>query len=133
MFDKPVADCALRGTVFNPACPAREILEQPSEKWSLLLLHLLSAGPRRTADLRRDIGGVSEKMLIQTLRKLERNGFVERRAYPEVPPRVDYRLTELGQALAPVVRQFDLWIEQQIPQVLAARQQFDARASGDAP
>lgn len=133
MFEQPDADCILRGNVFNPACPAREILEQLSEKWSLLLLHLLSAGPRRTAELRREIGGVSEKMLIQTLRKLERNGFVERRSYHEVPPRVDYRLTELGAALAPVVRQFDLWIERQIPQVLAAREQFDARNGGDTP
>lgn len=115
------------GNVFNALCPSREVLEQLSEKWALLILHLLSEGPRRTSDLRREIGGVSEKMLIQTLRKLERNGFVERRSYNEVPPRVDYRLTDLGQSLSPVVRAFDRWIEGRIFEVIAAQQRFDAK------
>lgn len=115
------------GNVFSAACPSRAVLEHLSEKWSLLILHLLADGPKRTSDLRRAIGGVSEKMLIQTLRKLERNGFVERRSYNEVPPRVDYRLTDLGQSLAPVVQAFDRWIEERIVDVIDAQRQFDER------
>lgn len=115
------------GNVFNARCPSRDVLEQLSEKWALLILHLLAEGPKRTSDLRREIGGVSEKMLIQTLRKLERNGFVERRSYNEVPPRVDYRLTDLGQSLSPVVQAFDRWIEARIADVMSAQHSFDAR------
>ncbi|MCA0422467.1 MAG: helix-turn-helix transcriptional regulator [Proteobacteria bacterium] len=115
------------GNVFNADCPSRAVMEQLSEKWSLLILHLLAEGPQRTSDLRRAIGGVSEKMLIQTLRKLERNGFVERRSYNEVPPRVDYRLTDLGRSLVPVVKAFDHWIEARIVDVIAAQRRFDGR------
>ena len=118
------------GNVFSALCPSREVLEQLSEKWALLILHLLAEGPRRTSDLRREIGGVSEKMLIQTLRKLERNGFVERRSYNEVPPRVDYRLTALGESLAPVVQAFDRWIAERIVDVVTAQRAFDARQAG---
>ena len=116
------------GNVFSAACPSRAVLEQLGEKWALLILHLLSDGPQRTSDLRRAIDGVSEKMLIQTLRKLERNGFVERRSYNEVPPRVDYRLTDLGASLSPVVQAFDRWIESRIVEVMAAQHRFDARS-----
>lgn len=114
------------GNVFSADCPSRAVLEQLSEKWALLVLHLLQRGPQRTSDLKRAIGGISEKMLIQTLRRLERNGFVERRAYHEVPPRVDYRLTELGASLAPVVATFDRWIEQRIVEIISAQRRFDS-------
>lgn len=118
----------LSGNVFFATCPSRAVLEQLGEKWAMLVLHLLGDGPKRTSDLRRAIGGVSEKMLIQTLRKLERSGFVERRSYNEVPPRVDYRLTELGASLSPVVKSFDRWIETNIADILAAQHRFDARS-----
>ena len=124
-FDRPP-----HGDVFNAQCPSRTVLEHLSEKWALLLLHLLADGPKRTSDLRKAIGGISEKMLIQTLRKLERNGFVERRSYNEVPPRVDYRLTPLGESLAPVVQALDSWIEARIVDVISAKRQFDARQAG---
>ena len=117
------------GIVFNAACPSRALLDLLSEKWALLVLHLLGQGPQRTSDLRRAIGGVSEKMLIQTLRRLERSGFVERRSYNEVPPRVDYRLTDLGASLSPVVQALDGWIETRIVEVMAAQQRFDARGA----
>src|SRR5471032_2850948 len=98
---KPIAaEPSCLGNVFSPVCPSRAVLEVLAEKWALLLVHTLADGPARTAQLRRRIGGISEKMLIQTLRRLERNGFVSRRAYHEVPPRVEYTLTALGASLS---------------------------------
>ena len=118
---------ALRGNVFNNDCPSRLVLEALAEKWAMLLVHALAAGPRRTSELRRAVGGISEKMLIQTLRKLERNGFVARQSYAEVPPRVDYRLTDLGRSLSEAVRALDDWVEANITQVIEARKSFDEK------
>lgn len=115
--------------VFNAHCPARTVLELLAEKWALLLIHMLSRGPARTSELRRQIGGISEKMLIQTLRRLERNGLVTRRAYPEVPPRVEYALTPLGASLSGPIKQLDQWVERNLPDVAAARREFDLRAA----
>lgn len=126
MIDKPTPDCR-RADVFKQDCPSRLVLETLAEKWALLLLHTLAGGPRRTSDLRRHIGGISEKMLIQTLRKLERNGFVVRHSFAEVPPRVEYRLTEMGQSLSQAVRALDGWVEANIMTVLDAQKEFDAR------
>nr|WP_316630001.1 helix-turn-helix domain-containing protein [uncultured Brevundimonas sp.] len=97
--------------VFRADCPARATLTLLSEKWTLLVIHALSERTYRTAELRRRIGGVSEKMLIQTLRRLEVHGLVRRRDHAETPPRVDYSLTSLGLSLSPVVRSLDSWIE----------------------
>lgn len=98
--------------VFLPNCPARSVLTLLAEKWSLLTLHALSEGTYRTGELRRRIGGISEKMLIQTLKRLESAGLVVRTSYSEVPPRVDYALTELGWSLSPIVKALDGWVEQ---------------------
>ena len=123
----PVPDCpGLSGDVMSAGCPSRHILEALAEKWTLLVLHTLMRGPLRTAQVRRAIGGISEKMLIQTLRKLERNGFVSRQAFAEVPPRVEYRLTELGASLADLVISLDHWVETHFPKVLDAQSAFDA-------
>ena len=115
------------GNVFNPACPARSVLDILAEKWPLLLIHTLASGPARTGELRRRIGDISEKMLIQTLRQLERSGFVSRWAYPEVPPRVEYTLTPLGASLSVPIKALDGWVEQNIAAVAAAQWQFDER------
>jgi DNA-binding HxlR family transcriptional regulator len=120
------------GDVFNAGCPSRAILELLAEKWALLLIHTLADGPARTAELRRRIGGISEKMLIQTLRRLERHGFVARHAYPEVPPRVVYELTPLGASLSEPITALDRWVERSIEAIAAARRAFDAR-EGAAP
>lgn len=98
--------------VFSPNCPARTVLILLAEKWSLLTLHALSEGTHRTGELRRRIGGISEKMLIQTLKRLEAAGLVVRTSYAEVPPRVDYALTKLGWSLSPIVKGLDEWVEQ---------------------
>lgn len=121
----PTPDCA--GDVFNPGCPSRAVLAALAGKWALLLIHTLAGGPARTAQLRRRIGGISEKMLIQTLRRLERDGLVARRAYPEVPPRVEYSLTALGASLSGPITTLDRWVEGNLAAIAAAQRAFDAR------
>ena len=105
--------------VFLVDCPARHVLTLLAEKWALLVVHALSEGTRRTGALRRRVTGVSEKMLIQTLRRLELSGLVRRTAYPEVPPRVEYELTELGWSLSSVVTALDRWVEAHAEQMSA--------------
>lgn len=119
---------ARKGNVFNPGCPSRAVLGVLAEKWALLLVHTLAGGPARTSELRRRIGGISEKMLIQTLRRLERNGFVARRAYPEVPPRVEYSLTALGASLSEPITSLDHWVERHLEDIGIAQKKFDRRA-----
>ncbi|MFC5740948.1 winged helix-turn-helix transcriptional regulator [Dyella tabacisoli] len=114
--------------VFNPSCPARAVLEILAEKWALLVVHRLVAGPARTSELRRQIGGISEKMLIQTLRRLERSGFVTRLAYAEVPPRVEYSLTPLGASLSGPITMLDHWVEGHLQDITKAQHDFDNRA-----
>lgn len=123
------ASSCLDANVFNASCPARAVLEVLAEKWALLLVHRLARGPARTSELRRQIGGISEKMLIQTLRRLERSGFVARRAYSEVPPRVEYSLTPLGASLSGPITLLDRWVEQHLPDITVAQDAFDRRAT----
>ena len=122
-------DRSCAGNVFDPGCPSRAVLEALAEKWALLLVHVLADGPARTAQLRRRVGGISEKMLIQTLRRLERNGFVARRAFAEVPPRVEYSLTTLGASLSEPITALDRWVERHIRDIDIARREFDRRAA----
>ena len=95
---------------WDAACPSRHLLGLIGDKWTLLLLPLLAGGPVRNGELMRHIGGVSQKMLTQTLRELERNGLVARRDYGEVPPKVDYQLTPLGRSLYQAVYALDKWV-----------------------
>ena len=116
----------VRGDLFAEACPSREILKHVTSRWGVLLLVALLAGTHRFSDLRRKIGGVSEKMLAQTLQWLEADGFVLRVQYPVVPPHVEYSLTPLGQEVALRVRDLADWIEVKLPEILDARPQTDA-------
>src|SRR4051812_19912542 len=100
-----------QANVFSSVCPSRRIIAVLAEKWTLLVVTQLANGPMRTADIRRGVDGVSEKMLIQTLRKLVGFGLVTRKAYPEVPPRVEYRLTPLGRSFARLGGLFSRWVE----------------------
>jgi DNA-binding HxlR family transcriptional regulator len=109
--------------VFNARCPSRRVLAVLAEKWTLLVVSQLAAGPMRTAQIRRSVDGVSEKMLIQTLRKLEGFGLVSRRSYPEVPPRVEYRLTPLGRSLARLTGLFGRWVERNVASLLKAEEE----------
>ncbi|MHA3081776.1 winged helix-turn-helix transcriptional regulator [Acinetobacter sp. ANC 5383] len=108
----------LMGYVLSSQCPSREILEHLTSKWAVLILRCLSEGVQRFSQLRRRIDGVSEKMLTQTLKILEKDGFVSRTVYPEVPPRVEYQLTELGELAAQQITQLVEWIEQNLEFIL---------------
>ena len=117
----------LKADIFNSRCASRDVLDLLAEKWVLLVVHSLSQGPKRTGELRRHVDGVSEKMLIQSLRNLERHGFVSRRAFAEVPPRVEYALTPLGERLSGLVKALDDWVEGHCGKILAAQRAFDAQ------
>ena len=114
------------GNVFSADCPARAILDVLAGKWALLLIHALAEGPARTSELRRRVGGISEKMLIQTLRVLERHGLIHRRSHAEVPPRVDYSLSRLGVSLSELVSALDGWVERHAGEIDQARRSFAA-------
>ncbi|MEV4948057.1 helix-turn-helix domain-containing protein [Streptomyces sp. NPDC053755] len=120
--------------VFARACTSRETLEHVTGRWGSLTLGALYEGSFRFNELRRRVDGVSEKMLAQTLHALERDGLVHREAQPTNPPRVDYRLTPLGQEIAERLRGLIDLVEGRMPQVLAAREEYDTeRAAPAAP
>ena len=107
------------------ACPTHHLLARISDKWVSLILCALAGGPMRYSDLGRKIAGVSQKMLTQTLRTLERDGLLTRTVTPSVPVRVDYELTPLGQSLLPVMAAIKAWAESHIEEVEAARVAYD--------
>ena len=109
-------------------CPSRQVLDALSDKWVTLILTALADAPRRYSELARAIAGVSQKMLTQTLRMLERDGLVTRTITASVPVRVDYQLTPLGRTLLPVVRAIKDWSETHISEVHAARVTYDHAA-----
>ncbi|MEO3792989.1 helix-turn-helix domain-containing protein [Nonomuraea sp. B10E15] len=109
------------GDVFLADCPARLAVEVIADKWSVVVLYALSRGPRRHGELVELIGGISRKMLTQTLRRLQNYGLVGRRAYAEVPPRVEYELTELGETLIDPIAILTRWAEHHGDAILAAQ------------
>ncbi|MEU9041765.1 MULTISPECIES: helix-turn-helix domain-containing protein [unclassified Kitasatospora] len=113
--------------VFGRLCPSREVFAELADKWSLLILMSLAAcGPQRFSELQRGVGGVSRKMLTQSLRNLERSGLLLRTVFPETPPRVVYDLLPLGRELAELVTPLGRWTEHRTGQMMAAREEFDA-------
>lgn len=110
------------GEVLARDCPSREILNHVCSRWGVLVLVVLLDGTHRFSELRRKIGGVSEKMLSQTLQSLEQDGFVDRKALPVVPPHVEYRLTAMGKEVALQMDGLTTWIEENLPRILAVRQ-----------
>lgn len=106
-------------SVFHSGCPSRLVLEHVTSRWGVLALGALQERTYRFAELCRRLDGVSEKMLAQTLRTLERDGLVLRTSYQQVPPRVDYRLTERGQEVANLVTALVEWVEARTPQIVA--------------
>ncbi|WP_078892006.1 winged helix-turn-helix transcriptional regulator [Streptomyces sp. NRRL S-350] len=114
-------------SVFARLCPSREVFAELADKWSMLILMgLLTCGPQRFSELQRGVGGVSRKMLTQSLRNLERSGLVLRTVFPETPPRVVYDLLPLGRELAELLAPVGRWTEHRAGLMMAAREEFDA-------
>ncbi|WP_109506860.1 winged helix-turn-helix transcriptional regulator [Nocardioides speluncae] len=112
---------------FLAACPSRRLLDRLSDKWVTLVLAALARGDRRYSELAREIAGVSQKMLTQTLRNMERDGMVTRTVTPTVPVTVDYALTDLGRSLQGVMQHVKDWAEAHIDDIEVAREEYDSR------
>jgi DNA-binding HxlR family transcriptional regulator len=126
-----LAKLQLRGNLFAEACPSREVLQHVTSRWGVLILVALLGGTHRFSELRRKIGGVSEKMLAQTLQALEGDGFVLRTSYPVVPPHVEYSLTPMGRDIGHQVQTLTDWIEHNLSEILRTRAER-AEAEADA-
>jgi DNA-binding HxlR family transcriptional regulator len=116
-----------RFDVMAAACPTRQVVGRIGDRWTLLVLYALGRGTLRFSALRDEVEGVSQKMLTQTLRALERDGLVERHVYPVVPPKVEYTLTPLGAGLAKEIAGIRTWAYAHMDEIEAARADFDAR------
>ncbi|MGW7444083.1 winged helix-turn-helix transcriptional regulator [Kitasatospora sp. NPDC054795] len=118
--------------VFARRCPSRDVFAELADKWSMLILmSLLGCGPQRFSELQRGVGGVSRKMLTQSLRNLERSGLVLRTVFPETPPRVVYDLLPLGRELAELLAPVGRWTEHRAGRMVVAREEFDAAHGED--
>jgi DNA-binding HxlR family transcriptional regulator len=125
--DKAVAAGTLEPppNVNRAGCPSRVVLEHVTSRWGVLVLAALRERSYRFSELRREVGGVSEKMLAQTLQTLERDGFLHRDAKPVIPPRVDYSLTPMGHEVAEQVWTLTRWVESRLDDVFEARDAYD--------
>ena len=112
--------------VYAAACPSRQALDRIADRWTTLIIGQLAERPHRFGELRRAIDGISQKMLTQTLRGLERDGLVSRHVLPSTPVAVEYALTPLGQTLIAPMATIHAWAEAHVPEMLAARQAYDA-------
>ncbi|WP_283623866.1 winged helix-turn-helix transcriptional regulator [Morganella morganii] len=110
------------GNLFAAQCPSREILKHVTSRWGILILISLRDGTHRFSDLRRKIGGISEKMLAQSLQALEQDGFINRVSYPVLPPHVEYTLTGSGEQISEKVAMLTDWIEINLPDILAQKE-----------
>lgn len=110
------------GNLFAAQCPSREILKHVTSRWGILILISLRDGTHRFSDLRRKIGGISEKMLAQSLQALEQDGFINRVSYPVLPPLVEYTLTDSGEQISEKVAILADWIEINLPDILAQKE-----------
>ncbi|MDF0376961.1 helix-turn-helix domain-containing protein [Methylophilus sp. YYY-1] len=110
---------------YQAACPTRLMLNRIADKWTVLVLGLLENETKRFSTLQREIGGISQKMLTQTLRGLERDGLIARTVYPEVPPRVEYKITPLGNTLVGLLAALRDWSETHMDEVLQAQRDYD--------
>lgn len=126
----PLSERLARGDLMAEACPSREVLKHVTSRWGVLVLLALQGGTHRFSELRRAIGGVSERMLAQTLQWLEGDGLVDRVAYQVVPPHVEYSLTPLGSEAAEKVRGLADWIEVNLPRIAET---WEMRDGGGSP
>lgn len=114
-------------SIFAENCPTRKVLDLLSDKWLTLIVVLLHESPKRFSELQRQIEGISQKMLTQNLRNLERCGMIKRTVYPEVPPRVEYSITPLGDSLYKPISAIHQWTQAHYMEVLAAQRNYDQK------
>lgn len=115
-------------TVFDVQYGSRQVLDLLAEKWTALVLYALAFGVKRHGELKREIKEVSQKMLTRTLRNLERDGLVKRTVYHEVPPRVEYALTPLGETLSELLKDICTWAETHFAEIESARAEYDHKS-----
>ena len=118
----------MKTNVMSRYCPSQSVLDMIADRWSILVLYALKCyGTQRYSQLQNALEGISQKMLTQTLRSLERDGLVRRTAYPVVPPHTEYDLTELGHSLDEIIAPLAIWAMQNLPRVMEARSLYDSR------
>ena len=122
---QPALDRIANMGIFDTSCEGHQILAKIATKWAILIIYALTQGQKRYKDLKNQIVGISPKMLVQTLRTLERSGLIKRDIFPSVPPRVDYSLTPLGESLAEPLAALGEWAYQHIADVNAAIAAYD--------
>ncbi|WP_405182571.1 helix-turn-helix transcriptional regulator [Nocardia sp. NBC_01377] len=127
-----VDSSGLVADAYSAKCPTRHVLDRIASKWTILVVDSLLGGTMRYTDLSRRIEGVSQKMLTQTLRSLESDGFLTRTAHPTIPPRVEYDLTDLGRSLAEPISALRQWTETHINEIERARTRTATAESGHA-
>lgn len=111
--------------IYNPNCPTRLVLDRIADKWTVLIIGQLSDGTLRFNELKRLIPGITQKMLTQTLKGLERDGVITRQVYAAVPPKVEYSLTNLGKSLISIIEAIRIWAEAHIKDILQAQEIHD--------
>lgn len=113
----------------DPSCPVRSILDRVGDKWTALVISNLAAGPLRFTEIKRRVEKISQRMLTDTLRGLERDGAVTRTVYPTIPPKVEYALTPLGETILEPVQALVRWAIDNRDQVARARERYDGRSA----
>src|SRR3977135_410923 len=133
VLHKGVRKVSSTPSVLDAQCPSRLVLDRIADKWTALIIQILARGTMRYAALQREIGGISQKMLTQTLRSLERDGLVLRKVHPVVPPKVEYSLTRLGRTLIDPLHALCRWSEKHLPELQANRARSKAKIATAAP
>jgi DNA-binding HxlR family transcriptional regulator len=131
-YKKEMRKSSPSASVMDAQCPSRLVLDRIADKWTALVIQILARGTMRYAALHREIGGISQKMLTQTLRSLERDGLVQRTVHPVVPPKVEYALTRLGRTLIEPLHGLCRWSEKHLPELQANRARAKAKIASQA-
>lgn len=113
----------------DPSCPVRSILDRVGDKWTALVISHLAAGPLRFTEIKRRVSGISQRMLTETVRGLERDGVLLRTVYASIPPKVEYSLTRLGVSLVDPVQVLVGWALDHREEIVAARARFEEKSS----
>ncbi len=115
--------------VYDPGCPGRVVLDRIGDRWTVLIVGVLEKGTKRFSELRDAVGGITPKVLTQTLRAMERDGLIRRKVYAEVPPKVEYTLTNFGRSLIPTINEIRTWAETNTGELFDNRARYDTANS----